>query len=161
MMRQPANYAEGIENTSSLSGKLNLRRRLPFGSHWPMGDVVLQYRQELPKQSSLAGVNCHVLDVVHMVFPPDIAETFQLTQNDMFGNVGSGHPDIEPGYNSTVMAFKHWRGRFFDLPGSEVLYWGVCDSPPNTVIALLCVYFWFSFDSYFRTSADYQASLGR
>lgn len=146
-----SSYAEAADTMPSISETAKLLLRKPPGGHWPMGDivsqysrksmgdVVLQYCPKFARQLSLTGSDFKVLDVAHMVFPLEVAEIFKLSKEDRLGRIGPSHPDIEPGFHPTVTAFKEWRRRFFDLRGSEALYWGVCDSHPDTVIALLCV----------------------
>ncbi|KAL9630590.1 MAG: hypothetical protein Q9164_006338, partial [Protoblastenia rupestris] len=126
IMRQlprQSSYTEAAGTPSSISKPISWPNKAPMGGRWPMGDIALQYRKKLPGQSSIANSSLNVLDVVEMVFPSEIAETFKLSDKGSRKGTTCSHPDAEPGCHPTVTAFKIWRRQVLDFTGSEVLYW--------------------------------------
>ena len=84
---------------------------------------MLQYRRELPRPAMPLESKAQFLDVVQMVFPLEIAETFKLSREDHHTHVkfDYSHPGMETGWQPTVIVFKCWRKRFMTYP-TQVYY---------------------------------------
>lgn len=148
IMRRRLRQTSHTEGTDSHPALLSPHRdwnNLTPGGHWPMGDIVRQYRKNLWSDEAYSNSEQKVEDVIELAFSPETAAEIELPHRAHVSPYYSGIPpnpipDQEPAINCCLGSWKRWRRQICSLPGCLSLRRSTDQYQPDHVVVIVCRY---------------------